>query len=261
MKQKIALLISDDFHHQYLASLMTLNFDVVAVIVEPRENQVKRLLKKKRYIDYFYSVYHHLRREIFGLNSYRRQYFCERGSVIASNCQVVVVDWINDPCTIDVLRKSNPDLTVVMGTSILHKKTLQVSGEKILNIHGGYLPDYRGNHCFFFPIYNKEFDKIGSTIHFVDVGIDTGDIIDIIIPPIEVSDFKSSLSVAEVLYCRAEMLAIDRLIDLLRNHQDGHPLPRLSQSKKGNLYKTRDRKIYHDVILLFRQFRGKLIPN
>lgn len=259
MKKKIALLISDDAHHQYLASLLCSQFNVVAVIVEPGAKQRQRLFSIGRYIDYLYSVYHYLRRDLFGLNAYRHNYFAQAVPFQElSNCKTIKVDWINDPSVLQLLRQVSPDLTVVMGTSILRRKLLQVAGNTVLNIHGGYLPDYRGNHCFFFAIYHGRFDKIGSTIHFVDLGIDTGNIVEVVVPPIYSEDLSSAFTIAEILYCRAEMLAIHRLVSWIEHYQQGGLLPRTPQREKGKLYRTRDRQPYHDLILWLRQISNRL---
>ena len=260
MKKKIALLISDDPHHWYLAALLRSKFNVVAVVIEPGAKQQQRLFHKKRYQDYLYRSYHHLRRELFRLNVYRRHYFEQ--AVPATGFltdETITVDWINDSSVIELLRQTAPDATIIMGTSILSKRLLKAAGEMVLNIHGGYLPDYKGNFCFFFPVYYGDFDKIGSTIHFVDPGIDTGDILEVVVPSIYPEDFKSTFAIAEILYCRAEKLAIHRLVSWLEYYQEGGELPRQTQMERGHLYRTRDRKPYHDLILWLRKLRGQLV--
>jgi methionyl-tRNA formyltransferase len=154
----------------------------------------------------------------------------------------MVTDDINHPKVVQALEQVRPDVTIIMGTSILEQDVLYATGPATVNIHGGYLPWYRGNHCFFFALYQREFSKIGSTIHFVNQGIDTGDIIENVVPEIGPDDN------AEALYCRAEKMAIDRLVELVRSFENGVPFPRAPQQFKGHLYLTRDRKIRHDVL-------------
>ena len=115
----------------------------------------------------------------------------------------------------ELLRAAEPDAVVVMGTSILRPAVLEAAGPVILNVHGGFLPHYRGNHCFFWALYDARHDLIGTTIHFVDPGIDTGDIIEIVTTTVAADDN------AETLYCRAELLAIERLAHWLRQLEAG----------------------------------------
>ncbi len=141
-----------------------------------------------------------------------------------------------------------------MGTSIIQSEILKNAGI-VLNIHGGYLPDYRGSHCIFFALYQGNFDKIGSTIHFINSGIDTGDIIEVISPSLSLTELKKipSWRLAEVFYCYSEKLAMHRLANLLEEYENGKPLPRKSQAKKGKLYRTSDRKLYHELFFWLAQ--------
>ena len=59
--------------------------------------------------------------------------------------------------------------------------------KNLFNLHFSLLPKYRGCHTNFLQIYNSE--KIsGVTLHKIDVGIDTGDIIDQIKFKIKIND-------------------------------------------------------------------------
>lgn len=250
--KKIAILCSDDAHHKYLVALFNKEFNTVLTVVEPAAKQRKRLLKNKRYKDYRYNLYHYFRRRILGLDKYRREYFqipIHLQSTVKSD-NLIHVDWINDEITAQKLSEKKPDITIVIGTSILKPHILKAAGKTIINIHGGYLPDYRGNHCFFFACYHGYFDKIGSTIHYVDEGIDTGNIIEVIVPPIYETDTP------ETLYCRAEKLAIQRLVELLKEEEQGIALPTGKRSEKGNLYLTRDRGLYHDISFWLKKKKG-----
>ena len=45
-----------------------------------------------------------------------------------------------------------------------------------INCHAGKLPDYRGRNILNWALINDE-KEFGITVHFIDEGIDTGDII------------------------------------------------------------------------------------
>ncbi len=57
------------------------------------------------------------------------------------------------------------------------------NSNKLFNLHFSLLPKYRGCHTNFLQIYKGE-KKTGVTLHQIDSGIDTGDIIDSISFPI-----------------------------------------------------------------------------
>ena len=56
-------------------------------------------------------------------------------------------------------------------------KTKKFSSKELFNIHFSLLPRYRGCHTNYLQIKNGE-KKSGVTLHKIDKGIDTGDIID-----------------------------------------------------------------------------------
>lgn len=243
--KKIAILCSDDAHHNYLIACMR-RFNVAAVVIEPRIAQWGR--QTRRWSDFIFAVYRQIRRHALRLSQYRDQYFKDPPPVPEQfpPPQTLTVSSINDPSVAELLRRVAPDLTIVMGTSIIKSNVLKASGPLVVNIHGGYLPYYRGIHCIFFAIYHGDFDKIGSTIHFVDHGVDTGDIIEVVAPPLQPGDND------ETLYCRAEKMAIHRLAELVACWQAGKPFPRVPHAREGRLYKARDRKPWHDLILFVR---------
>ena len=248
---RIVTLTSDDAHHLCLISLLTAKFDVVGAIVEPAIEQRNRLRRLGRWSDYLWRLYHDYLRKFLGLSNYRREFFESKTDFDAlKRCQIVTVPWINDSMAKEKLKEWTPQITIVCGTSILKTKLLRLCGETLLNVHGGHLPDYRGNHCFFFALYNRAFDKIGSTIHFVDIGIDTGDIVSIVKPAIYPDDN------AEKLYCRADWQAFLQLRELLRQLEHGIPLPRQKQPHSGKTYRTRDRKPWHDIVLGIKRSLG-----
>jgi folate-dependent phosphoribosylglycinamide formyltransferase PurN len=70
-----------------------------------------------------------------------------------------------------------PQLVVVSGAPILKKHIIEPVEGKIINLHPGYAPQYKGRYGCFWPIYNEEPELVGTTVHFVDQGIDTGAIL------------------------------------------------------------------------------------
>lgn len=242
---KLAVLCSDDAHHGYLLRRLADRFPICAVIVEPARQQRRSLLATQHYRDWWWALYHFYRREILGLNRYRKQFFGRTKPAPIEGAAWLCVSSINDRAVSRLLADTKPDLTIIIGTTKLNKETLGAA-RIVINIHGGFLPYYRGNHCFFFALYENAFDHIGSTIHFVDAGIDTGDIIDIVVPSLFPDDN------AEKLYCRAEQLAIHRLIELLEAHERGIPLPRCRQGFKRRAFRNRDRHPGLDIALWLR---------
>lgn len=69
------------------------------------------------------------------------------------------------------------DLFVSMSfNQIFRKNTIQTPPLGIINCHAGKLPFYRGRNVLNWALINDE-KEFGITVHYVDEGIDTGDII------------------------------------------------------------------------------------
>lgn len=253
MPLRIALIRSDGPHHAYLELVLAAHFELIEVIEERGRDQIRRLRRRRRWADWFWWSFHALRRRLLGLDRYRAAYFAG-GPEIAPGAgpRVTQVPWVNDPIVASRIREARPDVTVVIGTSILKAAVIEAAGPTIINIHGGHLPHYRGNFAFFFALYDGRPDLAGSTIHFVDRGVDTGDLIENV-----PADARPG-EIAEVLYCRAEMRAIHRLAELLRDYEAGNPLPRRPQGPGGRTYRNRDRKPHHDLALWLRL--GAIFP-
>jgi methionyl-tRNA formyltransferase len=70
-----------------------------------------------------------------------------------------------------------PDVVLVFGTGILRDPFLSAFEGRIINIHLGLSPYYRGAGTNFWPLVNREPEYVGATIHYIDAGIDTGPIL------------------------------------------------------------------------------------
>jgi len=96
---------------------------------------------------------------------------------------------INSPETESAIRKANPSLIVIWGGSIIKKNILALA-PKIINMHFGWCPEYRGSNGNQNAILAGDMEHVGITIHYVKEKVDTGDILarvraDLRIPPRE----------------------------------------------------------------------------
>jgi methionyl-tRNA formyltransferase len=87
------------------------------------------------------------------------------------------VSSVNAPETAELLIRLAPHVIVIAGTRILGKKLLASLSCPVVNIHSGITPLYRGVHGAYWALYEGRPDLCGLTIHRVDPGIDTGDVL------------------------------------------------------------------------------------
>ncbi|MBP3255896.1 MAG: methionyl-tRNA formyltransferase [Clostridia bacterium] len=80
---------------------------------------------------------------------------------------------------IDKMKELNPDvICVVAYGKILPKEILDIPKYGCINVHGSILPKYRGAAPIQWAVLNGD-KETGVTTMFMDIGMDTGDIIDI----------------------------------------------------------------------------------
>ena len=83
----------------------------------------------------------------------------------------------NNPEFIEEVRKMNPDvICVVAYGKILPEELLKIPKLGCINVHGSLLPKYRGAAPIQWAVINGD-KKTGITTMYMDVGMDTGDII------------------------------------------------------------------------------------
>ena len=104
---------------------------------------------------------------------------------------------INSVDFIEQARSYSSDLFVSMSfNQIFRKEIINVPRLKTINCHAGKLPFYRGRNILNWAIINDE-TEFGITVHYIDEGIDTGDIILQNTYPIsDQDDYSTLLSIA-----------------------------------------------------------------
>lgn len=123
------------------------------------------------------------------------------------------------------LRKLEPDVIVLGGTRILREPILDVPAIGALNAHAGFLPAYRGMNVIEWAIHAG--DPVGITVHFVDRGVDTGDIVLRREVPLEPGD------VIQTVRDRAHLIQAEALAEVLQRLASGEELEREPQDRSA----------------------------
>lgn len=129
---------------------------------------------------------------------------------------------INSEDVLNKLAEYSCDLFVSMSFNQIFKSNiLKMPPRGIINCHAGKLPMYRGRNILNWALINDE-KEFGVTVHYVDEGIDTGDILLQESFPITDEDTYSTLLDRAVVAC-ADLL--DRSLRLILIEK----APRISQ--------------------------------
>jgi len=157
---RIVVLTSDIIDGLIISEKIVLSGkDVKAVFYEKKAETLKGLVKRA-----LYALTGKIKSTSYeGLKKFR-------------DLGIYPVEDINSPEVEGELKKIDPDIIVVAGTRKLKKEIFGSSRIGAVNMHSGILPYYRGADSEFWALYNGEKEKIGVSIHFINEGLDTGDV-------------------------------------------------------------------------------------
>jgi phosphoribosylglycinamide formyltransferase 1 len=147
--------------------------------------------------------------------------------------RVVAASACSDPVEVALMAASHPEVVLVFGTGILREPFLSTFGGRIVNLHLGLSPYYRGAGTNFWPLVNREPEYVGATIHCLDAGIDTGPILAHARPTIDRGDGPHDLGNKTI------SAAADMLLHAAAAHLAGSAR-QVPQWTGGRLYQRKD---------------------
>jgi len=154
------------------------------------------------------------------------------------------IKWIED---------IKPDYIFVYGTGIIGKKLLLLPSLQTINLHTGISPYYRGSSCAFWPLYNKEPQMVGSTVHKCTQEIDGGSIYGRVSVRLSEDDdpyiaFAKSVKAGAYLYSK-----------IARGLINGEVVPSKKQDFSiGKEYRFTDYTFIQEIIMEYQISSGKL---
>lgn len=160
---KVVLLTTDTFHHTYFACKVAEHIPLEAIFVENRQFTPS--------FDTFHP-FETLR------DTYEREVLLGGfHSLLSEVTQTWVFESINDGQSISRLQALSPDVLIVFGAGKLLMPVIQMASIGCLNLHGGNPEQYRGLDSHLWAIYHRDFGNLITTLHYVDDGLDTGNIV------------------------------------------------------------------------------------
>jgi methionyl-tRNA formyltransferase len=163
---KVILLRADQTRHKALAHLLNSKGYLIAQVIE---QQSEKLSPNSSLV-----MEHFKAREQF-----EKDFFSDKILHNFVNVPDITVgkNLINSKDTIKFIKQIDFDIAITFGVSILNSKTINALHDKILGIHLGLSPYYRGSGTNFFPFVNNELEAVGYTLMHLDSGVDTGNIV------------------------------------------------------------------------------------
>jgi hypothetical protein len=240
-KLRVMVLCGRSPRHLYVANALCETADVLAIVQETGSAfSWKKLFKTLRPDNFFRKVWRWLRdRRRYTGNREGKFFFGEQTPKLEHPELVREFPHINHPDVVTLARELKPDILAVFGTSLIRGDLLKEGRLGIANLHGGLSPEYRGADCTFWALYNREPEKIGCTLHWIDAGIDTGRLIAHVSPEIKPDDDELSL------FWRSVENSAGVYAEFLRRVAAGENFGQ-SQPHKGRLYQVKQRGLRHE---------------
>ena len=167
--------------------------------------------------------------------------------------RVVSAGACSDPAEVALMTAARPDVVLVFGTGILREPFLSAFEGRIVNIHLGLSPYYRGAGTNFWPLVNRQPEYVGATIHYLDAGIDTGPILAHARPHIERGDGPHDVGNKTIV------AAAETLLQAAAAHVAGTARS-VPQWDGGRLYQRKDFNA-EAVRTLYRNFEVGMIDD
>lgn len=87
------------------------------------------------------------------------------------------IDSANGPKFRQLVSELAPAVLFLVSCRILKPATLRAIRCPVLNFHAGINPAYRGQHGGYWARVMDDEENFGATVHLVDAGVDTGDVL------------------------------------------------------------------------------------
>ena len=165
---------------------------------------------------------------------------------------VVEVGNINDDTSKQTLETWAPDLGIVVGGRIVKKHIIEIPKRGMLNKHSAILPKHRGLSGEYWCLYHEDFEHLGVTVHYVDPGLDSGNIVVQKRLTFAKGDTPASLRFKSEIVGRDAIVEAARLIE--RTGTKGTPQDESKATKNKATTSETDKELYAKLPRLWEKY-------
>ena len=181
--RRVVLLAGLGYSTDVVANYLESRVPDLVVIVEDPQSRLKMTRRRARRVGWFPAVGQVLF-VVLLLPVLRRRGTRRRDAIFRSASVDAThrapnhrMNSVNDERTMALLSSLQPDVVVVHGTRIITARALKTMACPIINMHAGITLRYRGVHGGYWALAEHHPEWVGTTVHLVDPGIDTGGIL------------------------------------------------------------------------------------
>ncbi|MDO8603529.1 MAG: formyl transferase [Candidatus Omnitrophota bacterium] len=227
----VVILAGDGESTNIIYNALKSSFKIEKVIIERRISKVLFLKNRIKKIGFFkvfgQALFQLIAVPYLRLVSRKRIMRLKQESGMENSpidsARVIRVASANSDETKAILQKINPAVVVINGTRIILDRILISIPAKFINLHAGITPLYRGVHGAYWALIESNKKDCGVTVHFVDAGIDTGDILEQ--GTISLSNEDNFVTYPYLQLAEGIELLKKAINDILKNQIDVKPYP------------------------------------
>ncbi len=169
--KNVLLITGNKRRHKYAANVISKNLNLCGVVFESKfgNKKQKNISDSKNNI----IVNHFDERE-----EAEKKYLGENTS-LSKDVHTINVDHgkSNSESVFQWVKNQNPDILLLYGSSIIKPPLLNFFEGRIINMHLGLSPYYRGSGTNFWPLVDGLPECVGATIHLATSKVDAGSIL------------------------------------------------------------------------------------
>ena len=254
---KIVILANDDIPYSGLLSYPVLKKfanEISGIFIQDRIldsntttlglfNKVKKksslqfaIFYAREIINYKIAV---LIRRIFHMNKHSNDCYIETNANLGKMFGIPVFKIegsINDEIWLNKINEIKPDLIIcIRYAEILKNSLLTIPNGGVINFHPSLLPKYKGMAPIFQALLHNE-NEIGFSLHYIDEGIDTGEIIKRQKIKTEKNESVSHIAI------RAHIAAGYELLSVINNLKKGDKKTEQITQDNGNYFSWPEKK-------------------
>jgi methionyl-tRNA formyltransferase len=224
---KAIVLTSNKLRHKFLLKVINDNFDLLGAIYEDKGAYYDKQMNKSILVSKHFERLSKTEKDFFEKD-------VKNLNLNNTEIKSINKNEINNEDIVGWAKELNPDVIFLFGTGILENNWLHSFENKIINIHLGLSPFYKGSATLFWPFVNDELECIGATIHLAVKKVDAGGILERIKPNISKDDDYYSINYKTI------KKAILILPQIVKSYLDGElkPMPQIKSTTK--VYKKAD---------------------
>jgi methionyl-tRNA formyltransferase len=227
---KVVLMTSNELRHRYVAKIIASRLDLCGIVSE----------EKSSYIENFNDP------SLPQIGVFER-HFAERnraekkllGNIDDFPKNVTVLNVkngsSNDPAVFTWVKNFRPEIILLYGTSIIKPPLISYYNGRIINLHLGLSPYYRGSGTNFWPLVDGLPECVGATIHLATLNVDGGDILCQVRP----NDINPE-DRAHELGTKVIMTAVEKMCKIVPHVIESEISPVTQDLTKGKIYRRKD---------------------